>query len=380
MPFKKYHTDLENIYAVEKLKSRITNDEISSENPGSIYTTPIEALAVNILKKTNILPENTVFSEVDPCLLCGEGLYLPQEFLLFKEFTLASCGHIYYQKYLEKHLVSREPICSNKKCNKIIETFLSPEHFKGSQDKPTTSIAEDTATKQLDSENPTPIGEDANTNYMNELRLLGEEDLEQGLNDAQKKRSREDSEGIKSGESTEKLSSKKAKKTSEKKISSMLKNFIKELISDVEPIPSGSLEETNDMALNTRGIFLQLSDKIDSAESKNKEASRALISSYFDFGEALFNRYKELKPTYGKEGARALVKSKVRKEISKTKLSEDALRKRMERAQKMHRIFNTIDKEKIVHIVFTPSGLILNLTGDDTDYVIAEVLKHNTAP
>ncbi|RIB18961.1 hypothetical protein C2G38_2183115 [Gigaspora rosea] len=33
---------------------------------------------------------------------------------------------------------------------------------------------------------------------------------------------------------------------------------------------------------------------------------------------------------------------------------------------------------KIVHIVPTPPGLILNLTGDDTDYMIAEVLKHNT--
>ena len=126
-----------------------------------MYTTPIEALAVNILKRTNILPENTVFPEVDPCLLCGEGLYLPQEFLPFKEFTLASCGHIYHQKCLEKHLVSGEAICPNKKCNKVIETFLSPERFKGLQDKPTTLIAKDTATKQVDSENPTPIGEDA---------------------------------------------------------------------------------------------------------------------------------------------------------------------------------------------------------------------------
>ncbi|CAG8811129.1 27549_t:CDS:2 [Gigaspora margarita] len=122
----------------------------------------------------------------------------------------------------------------------------------------------------------------------------------------------------------------------------MLKKFIKELLFDVEPIPGGSLEETNDMALNTRSIFLQLSDKIDSAKSKNKDASRALISSYFDFEEALFNRYKKLKPTYSKEGARALVKSEVRKKIFKTKLSEDALQKRMEKAQKMHRIFNTI--------------------------------------
>ena len=55
---------------------------------------------------------------------------------------------------------------------------------------------------------------------------------------AQKKRSRE------SGASTETSSSKKAKKTGGKKVSSMLKKFIEELLSDVVPIPSGSLEET----------------------------------------------------------------------------------------------------------------------------------------
>ncbi|KAF0484859.1 hypothetical protein F8M41_022899 [Gigaspora margarita] len=301
-----------------------------------MYTTPIEAFAINILKRTNVLPENTVFPE----------------------------------KCLEKHLVSEELICPNKKCNKVIETFLSPELLKRSQDKSTTLTVKDTATKQVDSENPTPIGEDANAIYINELGLL----------DGEKKRSREDSEGIKSGESTEKLSSKKAKKTGGKKVSSTLKKFIKELLSDVELIPGRSLEETNNIALNTRGIFLQLSNKIDSTESKNKDASHALISSYFDFGEALFNQYKELKLTYGKEGARVLVKSEVRKEIPETKLSDDALRKRMKRAQKIHRIFNAIGKEKIVRIASTPPGLILNLTGDDTDYVIAEVLKHNTAP
>ncbi|PKC04164.1 hypothetical protein RhiirA5_422657 [Rhizophagus irregularis] len=33
---------------------------------------------------------------------------------------------------------------------------------------------------------------------------------------------------------------------------------------------------------------------------------------------------RELKPTYGKEGARALVKNEVRKEISETKFSDNA--------------------------------------------------------
>jgi len=136
-----------------------------------MYTTPIEAFAVNILKRTNVLPENTVFSEVDSCSLCEEGLYLPWEFLPFKEFTLASCGHIYHQKCLKKHLVNGKAICPNKKCNKVIETFLSPG--PRSQDKPSTAD-ENTISKPVDSENQTPMDDDVA--LMGELGLLGEEE------------------------------------------------------------------------------------------------------------------------------------------------------------------------------------------------------------
>ncbi|RGB23710.1 hypothetical protein C1646_748092 [Rhizophagus diaphanus] len=103
--------------------------------------------------------------------------------------------------------------------------------------------------------------------------------------DAQKKRTRE------SSASTEKSSSKKMKKSGGKKVSGTLKQLIEELLTDI-PVVGGISEESNRHA-----------------ETKNEDASRDLISSYFDFGEALYNRYKELKPTYGKEGARALVKN-----------------------------------------------------------------------
>ncbi|CAG8823389.1 14742_t:CDS:2, partial [Gigaspora margarita] len=157
------------------------------------------------------------------------------------------------------------------------------------------------------------------------------------------------------------ISAFKSKKSCEKKVLSSLKQLIEELLTNI-PIVDRSLEETSYIT-NTRSIFLQLSDKIDSAKSKNKDVSNALITSYFYFGEALYN------------GAKTLVKSKVRKEISKPKFSNDTLKKQIERARKMFKIFNTISKEKIVQVKFIPQGFILNFTVDNADYVIAKVLK-----
>jgi len=55
--------------------------------------------------------------------------------------------------------------------------------------------------------------------------------------------------------------------------------FIEELLTDI-PVRSGSMEEISE----STGNFLQLSDRIDRAESKNEDAVRGFISSYFDFG------------------------------------------------------------------------------------------------
>ncbi len=61
--------------------------------------------------------------------------------------------------------------------------------------------------------------------------------------------------------------------------------------------------------------------------------------------------------------------------ILEAKYSDKALRKRMERSEKVYELFNSIGKEKIVQIKTTPPGFILNLTKDEKDYVMAEVLK-----
>jgi hypothetical protein len=164
---------------------------------------------------------------------------------------------------------------------------------------------------------------------MSEVSTLVEPDP----SDAQKKRTRESS--------TEKSSNKKAKKTGGKKVSSTLKQLIKELLTD---IPSGdrSLEETSESASN----FLQLSERIDHAETKNEEASRGLIFSYFNFGEAVFKRYKELKPTFGKDRSEVIVKKEVRVAIPETKCSDEALRKRTERSEKITSFLIALVKKK----------------------------------
>ncbi|CAG8833266.1 5893_t:CDS:1, partial [Gigaspora margarita] len=231
----------------------------------------------------------------------------------YKPLTILSCSHVYHRYCVEKFLLIKENKCPS--CDKVIEPIISLE---------------------------TPI----NSPNLSSKKW--------------------------GSDSTEKSSNKKAKKVSGK---SILKQLIEELLTNI-PIVGRSSEETGHTT-DTRGIFLKLSDRIDSAESKNEDASRGLITSYFYFGEALYNQYKELKPTYGKDGAKALVKSEVRKEIPEAKFSDDALKKRMERARKMFKIFNSIGKEKIAWVKSTPPGFILNLTVDDTDYVIAEVLKRS---
>ncbi|CAG8807008.1 26746_t:CDS:2, partial [Gigaspora margarita] len=82
-----------------------------------------------------------------------------------------------------------------------------------------------------------------------------------------------------------------------------------------------------------------------------------------------------LKPKYGKDGSQALVKSKVRKVIPEAKCSDEALQKRMERSEKIYKLFNSIGKEKISRIKSIPPGFILNLTKDKKNYVMAKILK-----
>ncbi|CAG8765060.1 40816_t:CDS:1 [Gigaspora margarita] len=292
--------------------------------------------------------QNIEATELLPCKICNKKLLTVN----FDSFTILPCGHVYYRKCIEKNfLLMEENKCPIPNCNKIVDSVISEQRFsKSSQSSRTLAIAD-------------MLGNNLGLNSPMNVSLL----LPLFNETTQKKRTR------KLSASTEKSSSKKARKTGGKKVSSMLKKLIEELLADT-PVPTigKNLEKANESATS---IFLLLSDKIDNAETKNEDVSRSLIFSYLDFGEAVFKRYKELKPEHGKDGSQALVKSEVRKAIPEAKCSDEALRKRMERSKKVYKLFNSIGKEKISQIKFIPPGFILNLTKDEKDYVIAKILK-----
>src|SRR5207244_1741820 len=144
----------------------------------------------------------TNIPKVDPCPICGEDIYTP-ELTIIKEFTLASCGHIFHQKCLEEYLVDGESSCPYDGCNRDIETFLSRDLLKGLQNQ--------TAPKDVDNNDEALTEESTN----------------------QKKRSREDTnescEAPLGSTSTSGKKAKKAKKPVDRDQSPTLQRLIKEL-------------------------------------------------------------------------------------------------------------------------------------------------------
>ncbi|GET58542.1 hypothetical protein GLOIN_2v1791685 [Rhizophagus irregularis DAOM 181602=DAOM 197198] len=144
MGFGDAYANPSSFYEITKLRNAMLSlPYVKSETRQ--YESQIIALSINNLKSApGTLATDVQVPKVDPCLLYGEEL-LSNSSDPIKEFTLASCGHIFHQKCLEKNLVSGEVICPNKECNKAIETFLSPDLFK-----------EGKGAIQIDSENQLP--------------------------------------------------------------------------------------------------------------------------------------------------------------------------------------------------------------------------------
>src|SRR6266496_4028669 len=242
-------------------------------------------LAYSILKnREDKIVSGKEFTELGKCSQCDKEILS----LNFEAFTVLSCGHTYHRGCIEKnYLLTQKNKCLFPGCTATVEAVISKRRFSVSSHSSTSSIVRRMSNQLLIN---SPIQEEVSNQEM-DVDVNGEEEMPEEDDDGEevetiplrstqpkqstsisssnkgKKRSRE------LGASTKKSSNKKVKKTGgKKKVSSTLKQLIKELLTDI-PDGGRSLEEIDESASN----FLQLSERIDHAETKNEEASFSVI-------------------------------------------------------------------------------------------------------
>ncbi|RGB22043.1 hypothetical protein C1646_776757 [Rhizophagus diaphanus] len=262
-----------NIGPISNTQSREVSSTPSSDNPSLVR---YRNLRYNTLKSLDDKAVRDIdFPEMEACFKCNNDILT----FPLREFTRLRCGHIFHRLCTEKKLMLNiSNPCSFPNCRKNVETTdiisTTVNYLIG-------RLPESNITIQ-DSPLFQSSGTSALTNIMSERFILTFPPMQTPAEPStmQKKHTRV------SSTSTKKSSSKKAKKTGGKKVSFMLKKVVEELLADT-PISAieENLKEANESATS---IFLQLSDKIDNAKTKNEGASRGFIFSYFDFGEAVF--------------------------------------------------------------------------------------------
>ncbi|CAG8756675.1 7978_t:CDS:1, partial [Cetraspora pellucida] len=92
--------------------------------------------------------------------------------------------------------------------------------------------------------------------------------------------------------------------------------------------------------------FLNLYKELISVEDDNKKSNQEVIKKYYNFGLNLTKRLEYHKKFHKKQVAKILVNDEVRNQISK-EVSDDALRKKTERARKIYNLFDAIGEDKI---------------------------------
>jgi len=195
---------------------------------------------------------------------------------------------------------------------------------------------------------------------------------EQNSSTAQKKRSSEFA--------SEKDSNKKAKKTKkpvDRDQSPTLQRLIRELTTtdpgDEEILQTEPASESN----NDSNIFLSLYNKIVAGEDLLKKITQDILRHYFDFEKAMKKRYNYYRLNHEDLAPQSLVEDDVRKQLPKD-ISEEALRKRIERAQKVYDLFSSINVDMsraIIGRIKTFSLLTITaLSKENIKYVIIKVL------
>ncbi|CAG8797315.1 31453_t:CDS:2 [Gigaspora margarita] len=390
----------------------------------STPTTPInniKNLAYNILKtlKDSVVKGKKI-TELEHCSECKDEIILH----LLKAFTTLFCGHVFHRICIEKKLLLTVPnTCPFPGCGKNVEILDQADALGGPQSSGISPLMgetfalssppirmegiEGTATQQvksnlrLSSVLSSPQGPSRPLVYLtckhivhyncidNPRKLCPicpstgmeiDDDIivtdTQKSSTTQKKHSREDS-----NESSTSTSSKKAKKTKkpvDRDLSPTLQRLIKELTT-ADPGNEEILQtEPTSESSNDSNIFLNLYNKIVTGEDQLKKTTQDVLRHYFDFGGAMKKRYDHYRSLNHEElASQSLVDDDVQKQLPKD-ISEEALRKRIERAQKVYGLFSSINVD--VNIGRATIGRVKTfslaaLSKDDIKYVIAKVLR-----
>ncbi|CAG8665118.1 665_t:CDS:10, partial [Dentiscutata erythropus] len=178
--------------------------------------------------------------------------------------------------------------------------------------------------------------------------------------------------------SKNKLLSKKAKKQVKREDSPTLKKLIQELTSPTRqqvegPITLQSGVSEMDISLLD---FLDLYNKIDTAEDNLQRTTHDLIRCYYNFGQAIKQLFNHFRKSYNENVSNTRVNDRIRDQIAvQDKLTETNLRKRKERGKKVFRLFSNIGSiEAIEQIKSFNATTILNLPPDDVDFKTKELI------
>ncbi|CAG8661526.1 9857_t:CDS:10, partial [Gigaspora margarita] len=159
----------------------------------------------------------------------------------------------------------------------------------------------------------------------------------------------------------DKPSNKKVKQI--KKESLILKKLIEEL--STEPSTPQVLVTKKENANN----FVDLYNNITHTETENEIINQEVITSYYLFGKALEDKYDHYKKNNPKRTAQALVNKEVRSQLPNS-VSDDLLRKKKERAQKIYELFTEIGVDKIQRVKSITASSISKLSQNEIDAIL----------
>ncbi|KAF0559377.1 hypothetical protein F8M41_006131 [Gigaspora margarita] len=286
-----------------------------------------------------------------------------------KAFTTLSCGHTFHRLCIEKKLLLTIPnICPFSGCSEEVE-IIEMEGRRGSESS-TSSVV-----RRMEKHS------------IQDMPEIQEEDMPDVNDDGDKDNHPSDKSTTPSGEESRKRPSKntpknkspskKAKKEVKREDSPILKKLIQELTSPTHQQVEGPITLQSSVSEMDIGLldFLDLYNKINTAEDNLQRTTHDLIRCYYNLAKPLSSCSIILKKTCNEDVSNARVNDRIRDQISvQDKLTETNLRKRKERDKKVFRLFSNVGgKEAIERIKSFNATTILNLPPGDVDFVIARL-------